>query len=92
MLKSQAASLGFSTLGQMESAQIHALKGRDSPQPRQGLPAQDFPRSAQREPRVLWLGDRATVPKEEGRLVSGRTLGLQASLWTECSVYRLDFF
>ena len=61
MLQSQAAKLGFSTLGGMGSTQIHACEGHDSQRPRKGLLAPGIPRIAQRETRVLWLGDRATV-------------------------------
>ena len=51
-------------------------QGRDSPWSRKSLLAQGFPSSAQRESRVLWLGDRATVPKEEGKVLSQQDSGI----------------
>lgn len=96
MLESQAAKLGFGAWGRMESAQIHACEGCDSPGPGKGLLAQGFPRSAQREPRVLWLGHRATVPKEEGRVLGGpdSRIIVLTSVTQLCllRVYGLDFF
>lgn len=72
------------------------VRGCDSPQPRKGLLAQGFPCSAQRKPRVLWLGDKATVPKEERRVVSGQDSGaiVLTSMRMLClpQVYRLYFF